>query len=99
MKDIKIHDLISPVDTQKTGKSGKKPTAGGQAEFSRTLESALSNLNAASSKEAAQAPRVDSSSLKEEVTASNEQFQQMMKAGEDLQKLYWTLTRKSDDRS
>ena len=104
MKDVKIQNIQPTADPKAAGKANRKETAVAGQSFKETLTESLqstvatmSNLNAEIQKDpAVKTTQADPSSMKEEIHAAKENFDQMMLQKQNLFQLYQRLTNKDD---
>ena len=98
MKDFNVRDIRSIVEPRSAEKQ-KQKTPVEKGKFSETLESAVQQINAATNRSGIQANKVDSTSIKKEVSAATEQLAKMMQAEKDLRHLHQMITQKNQDKS
>jgi flagellar hook-basal body complex protein FliE len=99
MKDLKIGTVNPVAEPRTTQKPGRKEPASG-ANFNKTLEDALAHLNEATKTSGASAGKMDTSSIKAEITTHQVKFDEVMKAQQMISKLYHNIqSQKPEDRS
>jgi hypothetical protein len=103
MKDVKITNIQPVAEPKGAQKPGRKEKTAGPS-FDDALSDSLKNtvarlndLNAQIQKEpAGKVSEADSASMKEEINAARENFDQMMLQKQNLARLYQRLTNKED---
>ncbi|MDH4224514.1 MAG: hypothetical protein OEW12_02580 [Deltaproteobacteria bacterium] len=91
MSDVKITSVQPAPGQQTSAKAQPKPAAG--KAFDANLEQAIASLDQVKSKaEAADAKgEAKAASIQDEIDTSNNLFQEMMKAKQNLSRLYHTM--------
>ena len=102
MKDINVRDIKSPdfkrnVGPRQTEKAAQKKAPGSQ-EFIKTLESAVNQMQEAAQGTRVPAKKADASAIKQEVSAANENYAKMMKAGQVVSQLYHNLNFQKNEK-
>ena len=102
MKDFNVRDLKSPdikrnVEPRQTGKAAQNKPPGSQ-EFIKTLESAVNEMHEAAQGTRVSAGKADASAIKQEVSAANENYAKMMKAGQVVSQLYHNLNIQKNEK-
>lgn len=103
MKDVKVQNIQPVADPKATQKSGRKEKLTGPS-FNEALDESLNNavarlndLNAQIPQEpAGKVKQADATSMKEEITAAKDAYDQMMLEKQNLARLYQRLTNKDD---
>lgn len=97
MKDFSIRDVKNLVEPRQADKQVNK-TPGGNQEFIKTLETAVNQMHEAAEGGPNPAGKVDATSIKEQVSAANENYAKMMKAGQTVSQLYHNLNTGKPDK-
>ena len=102
MKDFTVRDIKSPdikrnADLRQTEKAAQKKAPGSQ-EFIKTLESAVNQMQEAAQGTRVPAEKADATAIKQEVSAANENYAKMMKAGQVVSQLYHNLSIQKNEK-
>ena len=102
MKDINVRDIKSPdikrnVEPRQPDKAAGQKGPGSQ-EFIKTLESAVNQMHEAAQGARVPAEKADASAIKQEVSAANENYAKMMKAGQVVSQLYHNLNIQKNEK-
>ncbi len=97
MKEINLGNVKPVVEPRTTDRPSRKAPAGSQ-QFSKALESAVSQMNEVAQSTGVKATRVNADSIREEYSAENERYAKLMQAGENLRQLHELLSQKPQDK-
>ncbi len=97
MKEINLGNVKPVVEPRITDRPSRKVPAGSQ-QFSKALESAVSQMNEVAQSTGVKATRVNADSIREEYSAENERYAKLMQAGENLRQLHELLSQKPQDK-
>ena len=96
MKEINLGNVKPVVEPRTTDRPSRKAPAGSQ-QFSKALESAVSQMNEVAQSTGVKATRVNADSIRDEYSAENERFAKLMQVEENLRQLHRMVTQKSQD--
>lgn len=97
MKDINIRNIKPLAEPQRADKPAPKAPSGNE-DFKKVFDSAMHQMQEATAGSHMPAEKVDAISIKKQVSAANENYAKVMKAGQSLSELFHHLNAQKNDK-